>query len=85
MFLHLGQGAVVQTDSIIGIFDMDTATVARRTRDFLARAESSGRCVTVSAELPASFTVTDSGVYISQLSPSALKGRAEAVHLYRKQ
>ena len=29
MYLHLGENTVVRTDSIIGIFDMDTSTISK--------------------------------------------------------
>ena len=34
MFLHIGGDTVVRTGDIIGIFDMDTSTVGKATRDF---------------------------------------------------
>ena len=80
MYLHLGQDTILRTKDILGIFDLDTASLSRHTRDFLARAQQEGRVVNVSAELPKSFIVTDfpiDTVYVSQLSTAALKGRAE--------
>ena len=43
MFIHLGQDTVVKKEDIIGIFDLDTATVSKRTRDFLSKAEKAGK------------------------------------------
>ena len=57
MYLHLGQDTVVKNDSVIGIFDMDTSTVSKPTREFLNIAEKQGRVVNVSYELPKSFVV----------------------------
>lgn len=57
MYLHLGEKTVVSTAEIIGIFDMDTSTVGKHTRDFLAKAEKGGRVVNVSYELPKSFVL----------------------------
>lgn len=48
---------MVSTAEIIGIFDMDTSTVGKHTRDFLAKAEKGGRVVNVSYELPKSFVL----------------------------
>ena len=50
MYLHLGQDIVVHTGEILGIFDLDTASLSRHTRDYLARAEKGGRVVNVSQE-----------------------------------
>ena len=82
MYLHLGQSVVVPYRDIIGIFDMDNASWAYKTREFLEYAEQEGRVVSVCDDLPRSFVVTDNGsenwqVYITQLSAAALQGRAE--------
>ncbi|NLX93788.1 MAG: DUF370 domain-containing protein [Clostridiales bacterium] len=80
MYLHLGQDTVVAFDEIIGIFDLDTSTVSKTTRDYLKRAEQSGLVVNVSMELPKSFTVCKDAqnkttVYISQISSATLLKR----------
>lgn len=80
MYLHLGQDTVVTFDEIIGIFDLDTSTVSKTTRDYLKRAEQSGLVVNVSMELPKSFTVCKDAqnkttVYISQISSATLLKR----------
>lgn len=80
MYLHLGQDTVVRLDEVVGIFDMDNATISKHTRRFLADAEKNGRVVNVSAELPKSFVVCRGGdkkewVYISQISSATLRKR----------
>ena len=80
MYLHLGQDTVVAFDEIIGIFDLDTSTVSKTTRDYLKRAEQSRLVVNVSMELPKSFTVCKDAqnkttVYISQISSATLLKR----------
>lgn len=84
MYLHLGHDTVIKQNDILGIFDMDTATVSKNTRDYLSKKEKDGKCVTVSFELPGSFVVcTDKDknetVYISQLSASTLYKRTEDI------
>ena len=65
MFLHLGQNTVVRTDAVIGIFDIETASIGKITRQFLSRAEEELRVTNVSQDLPKSFVVClDEGVYI---------------------
>ena len=80
MFLHLGQDTVVRTDEIVGIFDIETTSVGKITRQFLARAEEELRITNVSQDLPQSFVVClDQGgmrVYISQISTATLRRRA---------
>ena len=53
-----GPGAMFPRASIVGIFDLDTATVSGHTRDFLRRAQAAGAVVAMGDELPQSFIVT---------------------------
>ena len=85
MYLNLGQ-EVIKKEDIIGIFDLDAATVAEKTRRFLNRAEREREAVTLSFEdLPRSFVVAQGAgdatqtVYISQLSAATLQKRSEDV------
>ena len=83
MYLHLGQSVVVPCREILGIFDLDNASWAYKTREFLARAEAEGRAVWLGEDLPRSFVLVGDGngpptVYISPLSPVALLRRAES-------
>lgn len=80
MYLHLGQETMVNTKNIIGLFDLDTSTLSKKTRDFLTKAEKEGRIINTSTELPKSFAVMDDKnktVYISQLSAPTLKKRVD--------
>ncbi len=81
MYLHLGQSVVVPYQKILGIFDLDNASWAFKTREFLERAQLEGRVVSVGEDLPRSFVLVggEAGpptVYISQLSSAALLSRA---------
>ena len=82
MFLHVGNNKNIRIKNIIGIFDMDNASWAYKTREFLDMAQEEGRVIWVCDDLPRSFVVTDNGsenwqVYVSQLSSATLMGRAE--------
>ena len=79
MYLHLGTDTIIRTKDILGIFDLDSSTISKRTRDLLRRSEVEGRVVNVSGELPKSFIVTTGespAVYISQISAGTLKKRS---------
>ena len=84
MYIHLGQETVVKENEIIGIFDMDTATVSKSTRDFLSRAEKEGEVINVSFELPKSFILCGNKkrkkVYISQISSATLFKRSGFIY-----
>lgn len=81
IYLSVGAGKSIREKSIIGIFDMDTATVSPVTRRFLAAADKSGRTTSPSLEIPKSFIVygsaDDSRVCLSQFSPASLTGRTK--------
>ena len=81
MYLHLGQETVVRLREVVGIFDMENATISKYPRQFLADAEKGGRVCNVTMELPKSFVVCvdrdgTETVYISQISSATLLKRA---------
>lgn len=82
MYIHLGNEKLVRTDEIIGIFDLESTTVSKRTRDFLTKAEKAKEVVTITYELPKSFVVCakpntkKQKIYISQISSSTLLKRS---------
>ncbi|MBQ8574839.1 MAG: DUF370 domain-containing protein [Clostridia bacterium] len=90
MFLHLGQDTIITTDEIIGIFDLDTSTVMKSTRDFLTTMSKEKRVVNVSYELPKSFVLTynektkEKTMYISPISSVTLLKRIENVNYIKE-
>lgn len=82
MYLHLGNKTVINSNEVIGIFDLDTATVSKRTRDFLSKNEKKNAIVNVSYEIPNSFVVCNdkeknTKIYFSPVSSMTLNKRAE--------
>ena len=82
MYLHLGNKTVINTNEIIGIFDLDTATVSKRTRDFLSKNEKKNNIINVSYEIPLSFVDCEDKkknkkIYFSPVSSSTLNKRTE--------
>ena len=76
MYVHTGNNRIINHADIIGIFDMDTATVSDVTKKFLSEFQATGRVVLTTYELPRSFILTrDDMVTLSQLSVSAIAGR----------
>ena len=81
MYLHIGEEAVVRTDEVLGIFDIENTTVSPATREFLAAAEQHGNVVTIGDDLPRSFVVCvdkngTQTVYFLQISCATLRKRA---------
>jgi len=77
MYLYLGGDTAVLSEKIIGIFDMDTSTVNKATRDYLSKAEKENRVKYVNYELPKSFIVTDDKIYVCPLNTSTLLKRSK--------
>ncbi len=75
MYIHLGNKKNIREKDIIGIFDMDNATMSKVTQRFLNKAQEEKRLVSVVDEIPKSLILTKDCVYMSQLSPKALYGR----------
>lgn len=76
MYLHLGEDTVITDKNILGIFDMDTSTVNKATRDYLSKAEKDKKIVYVNYDLPKSFVVTDDKIYVSPINTATLNKRA---------
>ena len=83
MYLHLGQEVLIKKTDIIGIFDLDKATVSKRTRTFLTAKEKEGCVINVATDLPKSFILCKKEektvVYISQISAQTLLKRCNFI------
>ena len=80
MYLHLGNQIIALQKSVIGVFDMDTATWSYRTRESL---EQAGQVENAAGtELPKSFVLCSLGsgqtCYLSQLNTATLYKRSKA-------
>lgn len=79
MYLHVGNNKNIRTKDIIGIFDMDNATVSMITRKFLSDSQKRGVVESANDEIPKSFVLYEAdgkmNVCFSQLSSTALYGR----------
>ena len=78
MYLHIGEDPLIKDKEIIGIFDMDTSTVNKATRDYLKKAETDKRVIYVNYDLPKCFVVTDDKVYVSPINTGTLNKRAKS-------
>jgi len=82
MYLHLGKGTVINTNRIIGIFDLDITSQSHLTRKYLSMAEKAGQVINAAEDIPKSFVVcSDEGkisVYLSQMATATLLRRWES-------
>lgn len=58
MILHIGNGKTVRGEEIVGIFDLDNATLAKESRTFLSAATRAGEVSYADSDIPRSFLVT---------------------------
>ena len=79
MYLRVEENIIVNSDDIIGIFDMDNTTVSRLGRTFLAKSEKNGLIINSTDDLPKSFVVTNGNketkIFISSVSSKILARR----------
>ena len=80
MYLHIGNGKNVREKEIVGVFDLDTATVSKTGRDFLNKNQKEGRVEYTDSDLPRSFVLTSDGkttkIRLSRISSLSLCARA---------
>ena len=81
MYLHIGNGVSIKDEDIIGIFDLDSATVSRVTKKFINKMQREGSVEYTDFDLPRAFIVCSnkSGerVKLSRISSVGLLQRAE--------
>lgn len=82
MYLQLEKGESIAKDEIIGIFDIDLASMASGTKEIFKRMEDEKGVISLCNDLPRSFLVTDSEftdrIYISGLSTESIRKRLES-------
>ncbi len=81
MFLHVGNGKSIRKNKIIGIFDLDNATVSVITKNYINKMQKDGLLEYDDEDLPRSFIVYEDGktkkVALSRISTSGLRLRAD--------
>ena len=81
MFLHIGNKKSVLKKNVIGIFDLDSATVSKTGKDFINRKEKEGLLEYDDFDLPRSFVLVEKKnkikVKLSRISSAGLKMRMD--------
>ena len=79
MLFRSGNGKSVKKKDIIGIFDLDTATMSKAGKNFINKMQNEGKVEYDDFDLPRSFVLADvSGdkrIYLSRISTQGLKLR----------
>ncbi len=81
MYLHIGNGQSVKECEILGIFDLDTATISKHTKKYISTLEKDGKLEYTDFDLPRSFVVFGKGknlrAKLSRISSAGLKQRID--------
>lgn len=81
MYIHIGNGESVKVQDIIGIFDLDTATVSKITKKYISENEKLGKVEYSDYDLPRAFIVTKNKkkekIILSRISSVGLKQRID--------
>lgn len=80
MFINIGSGRLIRKKDIVGIFDLDTSSHEKDTREFLKNAEKNGTLETCGDGLPKAFVVISgkdgtNTVCLTTLAAKSLAGR----------
>lgn len=83
MLINIGANKLVRKKEIVGIFDLDTASHEKDTKDFLKACEKKKIIEMCGNDLPKAFVLTaidkkkqkNSKVYLTTLSSASLAGR----------
>jgi hypothetical protein len=81
MFLHIGNGKSVRKKDIIGIFDLDSATLSKSGKKFINKMQEMGKVEYDDFDLPRSIVLVgeknDNKIYLSRISSQGLKLRCK--------
>lgn len=81
MYLHIGNGKSIKVEDIIGIFDLDTATVSKITKKYISKNEKCGNIEYSDFDLPRTFVVysnkKENKIKLSRISSQGLYQRIE--------
>ena len=77
MYLHLGNNYLVNTDNVIGIFDIENTSTSSITKNFLSNKNKAYKIINVSYDMPKSFIICmnenkEQFLYISNISVSVI-------------
>ncbi len=80
-YIQLEKGESIDKRTVIGIFDIETASMSTSTKEMFRRKEDEHGVVSLSNDLPKSFVLCDGEysdtIYISGLSTDSIKKRTE--------
>jgi len=80
MYIDIFTDVLVDSEKIVGIFDLDNTTTNKFTNDFLNTLQKENKITYLVSDIPKSFILMEDGsVYIVELSSQILKKRFELI------
>lgn len=80
MFIHLGGDVIVPKEEVVAIIDLESASKASSTREFLSVAKEEGFVINIcQLDRAKSFIVTEKNVYYSPISSATLLKRGSSI------
>ena len=77
MYVHVGNGKMINSKSMICILDMDVVTCAKDTVQWLSIAEKKGATMDIGKGLPKAVVVTNKTVYFVNIAVQTIKKRID--------
>ena len=77
LFVHLGKDTVVRANNIIAIIDWETVEGSENNQLYLKKAQMKDIVRDIAGGKPHSLVITPSALYLSSVSSTTLKKRAE--------
>lgn len=79
MFLHLSKNESVRRSEVVGIFDIDNASLSKDTRNLMKNMQETHKTVSLCDDLPKTLVLCDNELtdtlYITQLSAETVGKR----------
>lgn len=75
--IHIGGGKLVESETVVAVFDMESATANGGARDFMRAVQRRGAVRELCADLPKSLVMVDETVYVS---PSPATGICKRIN-----
>ncbi len=75
MYIHIGGDYALPVSEIVGIMDIENTSTSAVTREFLRKKEQEGKVINTAPDLPKSFVVTKTNVYITPVTAATLEKR----------
>lgn len=78
MYVDIDTDSLVNSDDVVGIFDLDNTTINKFTNEFLNKMQAEGKIEYLVSDIPKSFVLMKDGtVFVVELSSQILKKRFE--------